>query len=54
MSNETFGKFLSGKILDSLIIGVLTFIILAVVKMPYTLLISIIIGITNIHFSDLS
>ena len=48
MSNETFGKFLSGKILDSLIIGVLTFIILAVVKMPYTLLISIIIGITNI------
>lgn len=47
-SNDTFGKFLSGKILDSLIIGVLTFLILTIVKMPYTLLISVIIGITNI------
>lgn len=47
-SNETFGKFLSGKILDSFIIGVLTFVILAIFKMPYTLLISVIIGITNI------
>lgn len=47
-SNDTFGKFLSGKILDSLIIGILTFVILTIVKMPYTLLISVIIGITNI------
>lgn len=31
-SNETFGKFLSGKILDSLIIGILTFIILTIFK----------------------
>ena len=48
ISNDTFGKFLVGKILDSLIIAVLTFIILTIVKMPYTLLISVIIGITNI------
>ncbi|MEG1311195.1 MAG: AI-2E family transporter [Romboutsia sp.] len=47
-SNDTFGKFISGKILDSFIIGVLTFIILTVFKIPYTLLISVIIGITNI------
>ena len=47
-SNDTFGKFLSGKILDSLIIGILTFIILTIFKMPYTLLISVVIGITNI------
>ena len=47
-SNETFGKFLSGKILDSLIIGILTFIILTISKMPYILLISVVIGITNI------
>ncbi len=47
-SNDTFGKFISGKILDSAIIGVLTFIILTIFKMPYTLLISVIIGITNI------
>ncbi|MDR0879761.1 MAG: AI-2E family transporter [Clostridioides sp.] len=47
-SNETFGKFLSGKILDSFIIGILTFIVLTVVKMPYALLISVIVGVTNI------
>lgn len=47
-SNDTFGKFLSGKILDSFIIGILTFVILTIVKMPYALLISVIIGVTNI------
>jgi predicted PurR-regulated permease PerM len=47
-SNDTFGKFLSGKILDSLIIGILTFITLNIFKMPYTLLISVIVGVTNI------
>ena len=44
----TFGKFLVGKLLDSCIIGVLTFFILTVCKMPYTILISVIVGITNI------
>ncbi len=47
-SNSTFGKFLSGKILDSTIIGVLTFVILTVFKMPYTLLVSFIVAVTNI------
>lgn len=47
-SNDTFGKFLSGKILDSGIIGALTFFILTIFKMPYVILISVIIGITNI------
>lgn len=47
-SNHTFGRFLSGKIIDSAIIGVLSFIIFSLTKMPYTLLISVIIGVTNI------
>lgn len=47
-SNSTFGKFLIGKILDSAIIGILTFFILTICKMPYTILISVIIGVTNI------
>lgn len=47
-SNETFGKFLSGKILDSAIIGILAYIVLKICNMPYTLLISVVIGITNI------
>ncbi|MBU5425613.1 AI-2E family transporter [Tissierella pigra] len=47
-SNYIFGRFLSGKILDSFIIGVLTFVVITIFKMPYTILISFIVGITNI------
>lgn len=47
-ADTIFGSFLSGKILDSLIVAVLTFVILIVFKMPYALLVSFIIGISNI------
>ena len=47
-TNEIFGKFLSGKIIDSAIIGVLSFVVFSILKIPYTLLISVIIGVTNI------
>ncbi len=46
--DKIFGGFLSGKILDSMIVGIITFICLSIFKMPYTLLISVIIGVTNI------
>lgn len=46
--DHIFGRFLTGKILDSLIIGILTFIVLKIVKMPYVTLVSFIVGITNI------
>ena len=44
----TFGGFISGKLLDSLIIGILCFICLQIIGTPYPLLISFIIGVTNI------
>lgn len=47
-SHSIFSGFISGKIIDSLIIGVLCFIILSILKMPYTLLVSVIVGITNV------
>ena len=47
-SNEIFGGFLSGKILDSAIIGVLCFIGLSILRMPYTVLVSVIVGVTNV------
>lgn len=47
-SNKIFGGFISGKILDSLIIGIICFIGLSILKMPYTLLVSVIVGVTNI------
>lgn len=47
-SNQIFGGFISGKLLDSLIIGMLCFIGLSLFHMPYVLLISVIVGVTNI------
>lgn len=47
-SNDTFGRFISGKIIDSAIIGVLSFILFAIAKMPYVVLISVIVGVTNV------
>lgn len=47
-SNELFGGFVSGKILDSAIIGIICFVVLSILKMPYTLLVSVIVGVTNI------
>ena len=48
LTNETFSNFISGKCIDSLIIGILSFICLSFFNFPYALLISVIIGITNI------
>ncbi|MDO4965404.1 MAG: AI-2E family transporter [Lachnospiraceae bacterium] len=47
-ANKTFGGFLSGKILDSIIIGVLCFVVISMFKIPYAVLISVIVGVTNI------
>lgn len=47
-ADNIFGRFLSGKILDSFIVGILTFAILKIFNMPYPILISFIIGLTNI------
>ena len=47
-TNKIFGGFISGKLIDSLIIGILCFIGVSLLKMPYPLLISVFIGITNI------
>ena len=43
-----FMHFLSGKTLDSLIIGLLCFTGMTILNMPYTTLISILVGVTNI------
>lgn len=47
-SNEIFGGFIIGKIIDSGIIGVLCFLGLTVLDMPYILLVSVIVGVTNV------
>ncbi|AFQ45076.1 AI-2E family transporter [Desulfosporosinus meridiei] len=47
-TQKIFSRFLGGKIVDSLIIGLIAFIVLTIVDMPYTLLVSFIITVTNI------
>jgi len=49
LTDRTFGGFIYGKILDSLVIGVLTFVLLAIFNIsPYNLLIATFVGVTNI------
>ncbi len=47
-ANKTFGGFLSGKILDSFLVGIFCFLGTTILKIPYALLISVIIGVTDI------
>ena len=47
-ADRMFGGFINGKILDSAIIGVLCYIVCLIVRFPSALLVSVIIGVTNV------
>lgn len=47
-THEAFGGFIIGKILDSIIIGILTFIVTGICDIPYFPLVSLFVGVTNI------
>ena len=47
-THRTFSGFINGKLVDSLIIGILCFIGMNIFKFEYAMLISFIIGVTNI------
>lgn len=42
-----FNKFIVGKFIDSFIIGIICFILMSILRLPYSILISVIVGITN-------
>jgi len=46
--DDIFSGFVRGKLLDSLIIGILCFVGCSLLEMPYTPLVSVIVGITNV------
>lgn len=46
--NRVFSGFVRGKLLDSLIIGILCFLGCSLLNMPYTPLVSVIVGVTNV------
>ena len=43
---QIFGGFISGKLLDSAIIGILAYVVLTIMRMPDTILLAVIIGVT--------
>lgn len=47
-SNEVFYGFITGMILDSAIVGCICCIVMLILKVPYAVLVSVIIGCTNI------
>ena len=48
VSDNMFSGFISGKIVDSAIIGVICFAVMGVMRLPYAMLVSVIVGVTNI------
>lgn len=47
-ADRTFMGFITGKLLDSAIIGVICYLGCVALNMPYSLLISVIVGVTNV------
>lgn len=47
-SDRSFGQFIRGKLLDSLIIGLLTFAVLWIFNFPFYPLIAVLVGVTNV------
>ena len=48
LSNNTFGGFINGKIIDSIIIGIICFIAMTLLNIPMAMMISVVVGVTNI------
>ena len=48
IADSSFGGFLRGKLLDSCIVGVLVYVACLIFRMPYGILVAVIVGITDI------
>ena len=47
-AHKQFTSFISGNLVDSLIVGLITFAYCAIMRLPYVMLIAVVIGVTNI------
>ena len=48
LTDKTFGRYFTGAILDSILVGLVCFIMMQILGMPYSPLISVFVGVTNI------
>ena len=46
--NETFGGFINGNIIASILVGCICFIVMSIMNLPLATLISVIVGVTNV------
>ena len=44
----SFGNFITGTLIDSFIVGCITFVVLTIFDIPFALLVSVVMGLTNI------
>lgn len=47
-TDKIFGGFITGKVIDSFIVGILCYITMLILHLPYTVLISVIVAVTNV------
>lgn len=47
-ADKIFGGFITGKIIDSMIIGILCYICMLILDLPFAALISVVVGVTNV------
>lgn len=47
-SHTMFSGFIIGKVIDSIIIGILCFILMSIFRIPYALIVSVLVGVTNV------
>lgn len=46
--HRSFGNFITGTIIDSFVVGCITFIVTTIAQVPFAMLVSVIMGLTNI------
>lgn len=47
-ANDMFSGFIAGKIVDSTIIGLICFVVMSILNLPYAVLVSVVVGVTNV------
>ena len=50
LSNETFSSFITGQCLEALILGTMFFVTLSIIRLPYALLIGVLIAFTALLY----
>lgn len=48
LANKTFNSYIGGQLMDALLVGVETFVLMTLLRLPYAPLLGVLVGVTNI------